>query len=224
MEKSRSKTIIKSGYLFILTNFMLAIFNIVVGLLANSIAIISDATHSLIDAISGILVVVSEKLAGHKKFTNHRPKIERITTISIALIIIITGIHLIIESVEKITTPEEPEYSIATILVLIASLFTKYALARYLKITGKKIKSKVVVASGAETMNDAWISVAVLLSAIIYLIWHVDVASYVSIIISLIIIKVGLEFIFPHLTHHHHHHLEKDPDHDHCKKITPKVG
>lgn len=218
MEKSRSKTIIKSGYLFILTNFMLAIFNIIVGLLANSIAIISDAAHSLIDAVAGILVVASEKLANHKKLNQHRQKIERITTIAIALIIIITGIHLIIESIEKIATPENPDYSIATIIVLIASLFAKYALARYLKSTGQKIKSKVIVASGAETMNDAWISVAVLLSAIIYLIWHVDVASYVSIAISLIIIKVGLEFIFPHLTHHHHHHLEQDPDHNHCGK------
>lgn len=216
MEKSRSKTIIKSGYLFIITNFLLAVFNVIVGLLANSIAIISDATHSLIDAISGILVIVSEKLANHHKFTKHRQKIERGTTIVIAAIIIVAGIEIIIESVEKFSEPETPDYSIATILVLIASIAAKYALAKYLKTTGKKIKSKVVEASGAETMNDTWISIAVLTSAIIYLIWHVDIEAYVSIAISLVIIKVGLEFIFPHLTHHHHHHLESDPDHDHC--------
>ena len=218
MEKSRSKAIIKSGYLFILTNFLLSILNIVIGSLANSIAIISDAAHSLIDAISGFLVIISEKLASHKKLTKHRQKIERITTILIALIIIITGIHIIIESVEKLFEPETPDYSALTIIILIIGLLAKYALAKYLKITGKKIKSKVVEASGAETMNDAWISVAVLLSAIIYLIWHVDIEAYVSIIISLVIIKVGLEFIFPHLTHHHHHHLESNPDHDHCGK------
>lgn len=218
MEKFRSKAIIRSGYLFILTNFLLAIFNVIVGVLSNSIAIISDAAHSLIDAISGILVIVSEKLASHKKLTHHRAKIERTTTIIIALIIIITGIHLIIESIEKLTEPTTPDYSIATILVLVASIVAKYALAKYLKLTGKKIKSHVVEASGAETMNDTWISVAVLFSAIIYLIWHIDIEAYVSIIISLIIIKVGLEFIFPHLTHHHHHHLEQNPDHDHCGK------
>lgn len=218
MEKSRSKTIIKSGYLFILTNFLLAVFNIIVGLLANSIAIISDATHSLIDAVSGVLVVASEKLASHHRLTQHRQKIERATTIIIALIIIAAGIHLIIEAIEKLAEPEAPDYSFATIFVLVASLIAKYALAKYLKTTGTKIKSKVVTASGAETMNDAWISVAVLLSAIIYLICQVDISAYVSIIISLVIIKVGLEFIFPHLTHHHHHHLEQNPDHDHCGK------
>lgn len=218
MEKSRSRVVIESGYLFILTNFLLAILNIIIGLLANSLAIISDAVHSLIDAISGVLVVISEKLASHKKLTKHRQKIERITTIIIALIIIVTGIHIIIESIEKIIEPEAPDYSALTIIILIVSIIAKYALAKYLKTTGKKIKSKVVEASGAETMNDAWISIAVLASAIIYLIWHVDIESYISIAISLIIIKVGLEFIFPHLTHHHHHHLEQNPDHDHCGK------
>ena len=218
MEKGRSKTIVKSGYLFIVTNFLLAIFNVIVGIMANSIAIISDAAHSLIDAISGFLVVISEKLASHKKLTAHRVKIERVTTIIIAIIIIITGIHIIIEAIEKLSENESPDYSVATIIVLIASIIAKFALAKYLKTTGKKIKSKVVEASGAETMNDTWISVAVLISAIVYLIWKIDIEAYVSIIISLVIIKVGLEFIFPHISHHHHHHLETDSDHDHCGK------
>ena len=215
---SRSHVIVKSGYLFILVNFLLAIFNIIVGLLSNSIAIISDAAHSLIDSISGVLIIVSEKLSNHHKLNQHRTKIERITTVLIALIIIAAGIHIIIESTEKLFETDPVDYSLATILVLVASIAAKYALAIYLKNTGKKIKSSVVSASGAETMNDAWISVAVLASAIIYLIWHIDIEAYVSIFIAIIIIKVGLEFIFPHISHHHHHHLEQDPDHDHCNK------
>ena len=218
MEKSRSHQIIQSGYLFILTNLLLAIFNIVVGLLSNSLAIISDATHSFIDAISGILVIASEKLANHRKFRGHRQQIERTTTVIIAIIIILAGIDIIIESINKFTAEDTVDYSAATIVVLVASIIAKYALAHYLKVTGQKIKSKVVTASGAETMNDALISVAVLISAIVYLIWHIDIEAYISLIIALVIIKVGLEFIFPHLSHHHHHHLEQDPDHDHCGK------
>lgn len=213
MEKSRSKVIVASGYYFILTNFLLGVFNIVVGLLSNSIAIISDAAHSFIDAISGLLVIISEKLSNHKKYSEKREKIERITTILIALIIIAAGIHIIVEAVEKILEPEDVDYGLPTMIVLIASIIAKYALAFYLKKTGKRVKSKVLMASGAETMNDTLISVAVLISAIIYLIWHIDIEAYVSIAISLIIFKVGLEFIFPKISHHHHHHLESDPDH-----------
>ena len=218
MDKKRSKIIVNSGYLFILTNFLLAIFNILVGMVSNSIAIISDAIHSLTDTISGILVIVSEKLASHKKFNQKRTQIERTTTIIIAIIIVAIGGHIMIESFEAIIEPEQVDYSPAVIIVLIASIAVKYLLAAYLKNTGKKIKSNVLIASGAETMNDTLISVAVLVSAIIYLIWHVDLEAYLSVIIAIIIIKVGLEFIFPHISGHHHHHLESDPDHDHCHK------
>lgn len=213
MKKGRSQTIVKSGYLFILINFLLAIFNIIVGVLSNSLAIASDAIHSLSDSISGFLIIISEKLAINRKFSNYRVKIERITTIVIALIIVAIGIEIIVLSIKNIITPEEVDYSFPVIIVLVVSTATKYLLARYLKNTGETINSSVLIASAAETMNDTWISVAVLFSAIIYLIWHVNIESYVSILIALIIIKIGLEFIFPHLSKHHHHHLEQDPDH-----------
>ena len=217
--KSRSKTITNSGYLFIFINFILGVFNIFVGLISGSLAITSDAAHSFIDSIAGFIIIISEKLANHKKLTDYRTKIERTTTIIIAFIIIAAGIDIIVESIKKmINSNETPDYSVPTLIVLIASLATKYLLAIYLKRTGRHINSKVLTASGAETMNDAWISIAVLASAIFYLITKVDIEAYVSFTIALVIIKVGLEFIFPHLSHHHHHHLESNPDHDHCGK------
>ena len=218
MNQNRNQTVIKSGYLFILVNFLLAIFNIIVGLISNSITIVSDALHSLTDTISGILVIISEKLANHKKFNQKRVQIERATTIIIAIIIMTVGIHIIIDAYEALISPERVDYSPAVIIVLIASIVAKYLLAAYLKNTGKKIKSNVLIASSTETMNDALISIAVLASAIIYLVWHVNLEAYLSIIIAIVIIKVGLEFIFPHLSKHHHHHLETDSDHDHCHK------
>ncbi len=213
MDKTRSQTIVKAGYIFILINFILGVFNIIVGLISGSIAITSDAAHSFIDSVSGLLIIISEKLASHQKLSDHRTAIEKITTIIIALIIIAAGIDIIIESITKITTPEPVDYSVPVIIVLVASIALKYLLASYLKNTGKRQHSKVLTASGAETMNDTWISVAVLVSAIIYLIWHIDIGAYVSLGISAIVIKVGLEFIFPKLSRHHHHHLESNPSH-----------
>lgn len=212
MEKDRSKIIVKSGYLFVLTNFLLAAFNLVVGLLANSLAVVSDAAHSLIDAISGFLVVVGEKIAKRKK--EKREKIERITTVCIAIIILVAGVHIVIESIEKLSEPDSaPEYSVATIIVLVGSIIAKYALATYLNRRGEQHKSKVLSASGAETMNDMLISLAVLASVLFYYAWGVDIEAYISLGISLVIFKIGLEFIFPKLSKHHHHPLETDPSH-----------
>lgn len=216
MKNDRSKTIVKCGYLFIAANFLLAVLNIIIGLISGSLAITSDAIHSLIDSVSGFIIIISEKLANHHKLTDYRAKIERITTIIIAIIIIAAGIHIIIESIEKIIEPEPVGFSVWTFIVLIVSIIIKYSLAFYLKKKGKALKSGVLIASAAETINDTWISVAVLASVIIYMLFHVDIEAYVSIIIAIIIIKIGLEFIFPHISHHHHHPLETDPDHDHC--------
>lgn len=218
----RSQVIIKSGWLFILVNFLLAFFNLLVGILSNSLAIASDAVHSLIDAISGVLIIVSEKLASKSRFAERREKIERITTIAIAIIIILVGLEMLIASFKNIITPGEVDFSVPTIIILVASIATKWFFAVYLKKKAAQFKSDVLKASGAETMNDAWISIAVLLSVIIYLIWHVNVESYISIVIAFVVIKIGFEFIFPHLSQHHHHPFDSNPDHDHCGKDISK--
>ena len=164
----RSKVVVRSGLVFILTNFLLAVFNLVVGLISGSIAISSDAVHSLIDAISGFVIVGCERLLRHGRFSKNRGKIERIATIVIALIIVAAGVHIVIEAIEKIIHPEEVEYSIWTIVVLVGSIVAKLMLALYLKNNGKKYKSDVLVASSAETMNEMMISVAVFISIIVY--------------------------------------------------------
>ena len=209
----RSKVVVRSGLVFILTNFLLAVFNLVVGLISGSIAISSDAVHSLIDAISGFVIVGCERLLRHGRFSKNRGKIERIATIVIALIIVAAGVHIVIEAIEKIIHPEEVEYSIWTIVVLVGSIVAKLMLALYLKNNGKKYKSDVLTASSAETMNDMMISVAVFISIIFYMIFNVDIEAYVSILVALIIFKIGLEFLFPDLSKHHHHPLESDHSH-----------
>ena len=215
-QKTRSEVIVKSGILFILVNFLLSIFNLIIGLISGSIAIISDALHSFIDATSGFLIIISEKLAERPKFKARRAKIERATTIIIALIIIAAGIHIGIESFEKLANPEPLEINAPVIIILVISIAMKLALAIYLKRAGAANHSDVLIASGAETMNDMLISVAVLAATIIYLASNLNVEGYVGLFIAIIIIKVGLEFIFPHISSHHHHALEENPDYDHC--------
>ena len=206
IKPNHSKTVVKAGTIAIFINLLLAVFKIAIGALSNSLAIMSDALHGLIDTLSGIIVIVSEKLGTSKKFHKDHEKIERIGAIIIAVIILIVGIHIIIESIKKLTHPEEVEYSAPVIIVLIGSVVAKLLLGRYLKHTGQQVNSDTLIASSVETINDSIISATVLLSAFIYLIWQKDIEAYISLIISFIIIKLGLELIFPKFFHHHHHH------------------
>ena len=202
---NHSKAVLQAGYIAIATNLLLALFKIIVGALSNSLAITSDAIHGLVDTLSGIIVVASEKLGASKKFINNHEKIEHIGAILIAIIIIAVGIHIIIESIEGIISPsEEISYSIPTILVLICSIIAKFILGKYLKDTGTKVKSDTLIASSIETVNDSAISGAVLISAIAHLLWQINIEPYISIFIAVIIIKLGLQLIFPKISTHHH--------------------
>lgn len=199
-----SKTVVKAGAIAIIVNLLLAIFKIFVGSVSNSVAVTSDALHGLVDTLSGAIVIISEKLGSSKKLKADHEKIEHIGAIVISAIIIIVGIHIIIESIEKIIEPEEIEYSWPVVIVLIASIIAKLLLGKFLKSTGKKVKSDTLIASSVETINDSIISSAVLLSILIYVIWHINIEAYVSLLISFIILKLGLELIFPNLFAHRH--------------------
>ena len=202
-ETNHSKTVVKAGMIAVFVNLLLALLKIIIGSVSNSVAITSDALHGLIDTISGIIVIASEKLGSNKKLQSDHAKIERIGAIIIAFIIIIVGVHIIIESIEKIINPEPIEYSAPIIIVLITSIIGKLLLGRYLKITGQKVNSDTLIASSVETINDSIISGAVLFSILIHSIWQVDIEAYISLVISFIIIKLGLELIFPKLHSHH---------------------
>ena len=206
MVDKRSKTITRAGAAFILTNFGLALVNLIIGILSGSLAIVSDAAHSLIDAASGFVVVIGEKIAGMKRYAARRAEIERGTAIVIAVIIIVMGGHIFYEAVEKILEPGEVEYSLPVMAILVASILAKLLLAMYLKRTGREIKSEVLMASAAESLNDTMISVAVLVSAVVYLIFRVDIEAYISMVIAVIIVKIGLELIWPKIFGRHHVH------------------
>ena len=64
MENNREKTVIRTSVISIVANIILAVFKAVIGFLANSIAIISDAVNNLSDALSSIITIVGTKLAG----------------------------------------------------------------------------------------------------------------------------------------------------------------
>lgn len=203
---SHQKTVLKAGSIAIVVNIMLAFFKILVGAVSNSLAVTSDAIHGLVDTLSGIIVIISEKLGSSHKFSRNHEKIEHIGAVIIAIIILIVGIHIFIESIEDIVTPssENTDYSAPIIIVLIASIIAKLLLGRYLRTTGRQVKSDTLLASSIETINDSIISGAVLLSAIIHAIWHINIEPYISIVIAIVILKLGLGLIFPQISSHHH--------------------
>lgn len=198
MKNNREKTIVKTSIISICANLMLVGFKATVGLLSNSIAIITDAVNNLSDALSSIITIIGTKLAGKapdKKHPYGYGRIEYITSLVVSAIVLYAGITAFIESVKKIIAPEEVDYNVTTLIVLIGGIIIKFVLGLYVKKKGRAIKSDSLVASGADAFNDAILSISVLVSAIVYMIFNVNLEAYVGALVSVFIIKAGIELI-----------------------------
>ena len=198
MNNKREKTVIKTSIISIISNLILSGFKAFVGFLANSIAIISDAVNNLSDALSSIITIVGTKLAGKAPDKNHPygyGRIEYMTSFIVSGIVLYAGITAMVESVKKIIEPEVSDYSTITLVILIAGIIVKFLLGIYVKKKGKEVNSDSLVASGSDAFNDAILSISVLFSAIVYMIFEISLEAYVGVILSLFIIKAGVELI-----------------------------
>ncbi len=198
MKNNREKVVIKTSIISIIANIILAGFKAFVGFLANSIAIISDAVNNLSDALSSIITIVGTKLAGKAPDRKHPygyGRIEYMTSLVVSAIVLYAGITALVESIKKIINPEVADYSTITLIILIAGIVVKFALGLYVKKKGKDVNSDSLVASGSDAFNDAILSISVLASAIIYMLFDLSLEAYVGVILSIFIIKAGIELI-----------------------------
>ena len=194
-QTGREKTIVRTSIIGILANIGLAAFKAVVGLTANSIAIVMDAVNNVSDAASSVITIVGTKLAGKEPDKKHPfgyGRIEYLTATIISILVLYAGITALVESVKKIIHPDTPDYSAAALIIVGAAVLVKLVLGRYVKGVGQKVNSDSLVNSGADALMDAVISAATLAAAAVYLIFHISLEAYLGAIIALVIIKSGV--------------------------------
>ena len=194
----RSSQIIRTSWIGIIANVLLAAFKAVVGLLASSVAIVMDAVNNLSDALSSVITIVGTKLSQRPADRKHPfgfGRIEYFSAIIIAVIVLSAGVTSLIESIKKIIEPTTPTYTTVTLIVIIVAIVVKLVLGRYVKSQGEKLKSDALIASGSDALFDAVITLATLISAGVMLLWHVSLDGILGALISLVIIKAGIEML-----------------------------
>lgn len=196
--KSRENKIVKVSIIGIITNILLVIVKAIIGVIAKSTAVILDAVNNLADAFSSIVTIVGTKLA-NKKPTKKHPygygRIEHLTSIVVAVIVLVAGITAVRESIDKIINPAETHYEWYSFLIISLAIVVKLALGLFTKKAGKKYNSDSLVASGSEALYDSIVSIMTLIGAIILMTVHVNIEGYLSIVISALIIKTGCEIL-----------------------------
>ena len=194
----RKKEIVKVSYKGIATNIVLVAFKAFIGLMANSIAVILDAVNNLSDALSSVITIIGTKLAGRapdKKHPYGYGRIEYLTSSVIAIIVLIAGLTSLKESVMKIINPEKASYTAVSLIVIGAAVAVKFVLGSYFKKKGSELNSQSLTASGTDAHFDAVISVSTFLCAVANMIFDLNLEGIVGVVISLFILKAGIEMI-----------------------------
>ena len=197
-EASREKTIVKTSIIGIIANVFLAAFKAVIGLMTHSIAIVLDAVNNISDAGSSLITIIGTKLAGKEPDKKHPfgyGRIEYLSAMIISVIVLYAGITSFVESVKQIIHPETPEYNAVSLIIVAVAVVVKILLGRYVKGVGVKVNSDSLVNSGEDATLDSIISASTLVAAAIFLIFHVSLEAWLGAIISLVIIKSGVEML-----------------------------
>ena len=194
----REKEIIKVSVYGILVNLVLVGFKATVGLIAGSISIVLDAVNNLTDAMSSIVTIVGVKLSQKRPDTKHPfgyGRIEYFSALVVAIIVLAAGLIAFEESVEKIITPEEADYSVISLVIVGVAVLVKFFFGRYVKSKGEKLNSGSLKASGIDAISDSALSLSVLVGALISFFWHISLEGYIGVVIAIVIIKTSIEIL-----------------------------
>ena len=190
--KSRQSLIVRTSALGIAVNLFFAAVKIVIGLAASSLAIVSEGMNNAADAASSLLALVGTKLSAKNPDEKHPfgyGRIEYLTSLVIAALILYTGVEMLKSSVDGILHPSEMSVSLVMIGIVAFTAAGKFILGIYTIRTGKKVDSAALVAVGEESRNDSIFSIVTILVTLIYMYGHVSLDAYAGLLFSLIILK-----------------------------------
>jgi len=196
--KSREGVVVTIATLGIVVNLIMAIIKIAIAITSSSMAIMSEGINHAADSATSLLTIIGTKLAG-KHPTKEHPfgfgRIEYITSIVIAVLIIVTGVELLKDSLELVFHPEPIEITYTTIAIIAISAIMKLSLGQYTIQEGKRVDSGSLVAVGLENRADSIVSVVTILSSLTFLLFDICLDAYAGIFTSLFILKAGVEVI-----------------------------
>ena len=198
MYMDRNQKIYRASVAGILLNLALVGAKTAVGVLAGSVAVLTDAINNLTDTLSAAVTLVGTKWAQKKPDHKHphgHGRIEYVTATIVGLIILAVGIGAVTESVPLILEPKLAQYSLGSLIVIVTAIVAKLAFGGYLKTVGKETRSRSLAATGTDALFDAALSFGTLVGAGVSLMFGVSVDGWIGVVIAAFIIRSAVEII-----------------------------
>lgn len=183
------------GIVGILLNILLFAGKFLAGTISNSIAITADAFNNLSDAASSVVTLLGFHFAGAKPDPDHpfgHGRIEYISGLGVAGLILIMAYELVRDSFKKILHPEQTEFSILIVAILLAAILVKLYMFFYNHSIGKKINSAAMKATAIDSLSDTAATTVVLIATLVAHFTGLQIDGYCGVAVGLFILYAGV--------------------------------
>ncbi len=184
------------GTVGIVCNLLLSLVKIVLGALSGSVSVIADAMNNLSDTASSVITLIGFKAAGKPADEDHpfgHGRIEYMAAFIVAALILLVGFELLKSSVEKIISPAAVQVNYITLIILFLSSLTKLWMYFFNKKLSKAVDSGVLAATAQDSLNDALVTFAILISVGVMVAFEINIDPYVGLLMSGFILYTGLK-------------------------------
>lgn len=191
----RERYSVLAGILGIMGNALLFVLKLTIGILMNSISIISDAFNNLSDMGSSVVMIFSAKMSNKKPDKEHpfgHGRIEYLASLAVAVLILVVGVELLKSSVEKIFDPSALRFNPILVGILLASLLVKVWLFAANRYMGKQIQSGVLLAAARDCLNDVMATGAIVVATVIGHLTGLPLDGYLGAGVALLILWGGI--------------------------------
>lgn len=179
----------------IFCNVLLFLIKITIGTLLNSISVIADAFNNLSDAGSSIISFIGVKMASKPADKEHpfgHGRMEYIAALIVAFLVLQVGFTFFKDAIGKIKEPQEIQFQLVSVIILLISIGIKLWLGMFNKKLGNRIQSKVMMATAADALGDVITTSATIVSLLIFRFADVNIDGIVGIGVSLVVMWAGI--------------------------------
>lgn len=184
-----------SGLIGVGLNLLLCAGKFAAGAVTGSISVMADAFNNLTDAASSIVTLVGFRLAGQKADEDHpfgHGRMEYLSGLIVALLILLVGFELAKSSVEKIVHPEPVSFSVLSVVILAASVCVKLWMNFFNRALSKKIDSAALAATAADSLADAVATTVVLAGLLVGHFSGLYIDGWLGVAVAIFILRSGI--------------------------------
>ena len=184
-----------ASFILICCNVLLAAGKMTVGAIFGAVSVLADGLNNLSDCGSNLISYVSFKMAAKPTDKEHpygHQRIEYVASMIVAFLILVIAFELGRESVGKIFSPQEMDFSYLMIGVMAASVLVKLGMFFYARTLARKIDSTVLDASSKDSLSDCVATTAVLVSLVIGRFTGANLDGYAGLLVALFVAWTGI--------------------------------